>query len=219
MRTPCQVAVLSLALSITVFGQKNWADKAEYDLYSSILSKTDPAQQIALIYEWQARYPQTEFARERLQQLAYANKMAGKPEEAFAVALQLLNLDGRDPDTLMIIVKLGPSLPNPTQEYIATITDAANKLLMPRPEVTVLGVVVNPDETPKRVVPASVQTGLPPTLPAATNLSPEAESQRVDDLIKDMRRNAGRAPAPPDPVIAQRAAAQAALDWVKSLNR
>jgi hypothetical protein len=144
MRTPCQVAVLSLALSITVFGQKNWADKAEYDLYSSILSKTDPAQQIALIYEWQARYPQTEFARERLQQLAYANKMAGKPEEAFAVALQLLNLDGRDPDTLMIIVKLGPSLPNPTQEYIATITDAANKLLMPRPEVTVLGVVDYP---------------------------------------------------------------------------
>jgi hypothetical protein len=89
--TPTRLAVVALALSLSTSAQKSWADGAEYDLHRSIASTPDPVRQIALIYEWQARYPQTGFEQERLQLLAYANKRAGKPEEAFATALQLLS--------------------------------------------------------------------------------------------------------------------------------
>ena len=218
MRTPCRVAVLSLALAFSAIAQKNWADKAEYDLHRSIVSNTDPVQQTALIYEWEARYPQTEFARERLELLAYANKMSGKTQEAFAAALRLLNLDTRDADAMMLVVKVGPTLPNPSQQDLEIIRDSANKLLMPRPVVTVVGVVANAAETPTRVVPA-VAPSLTPTLPSPTKLSPEAESQRVDSLIKEMRSSYAQRPTPPDPAIAQRAAAEAALRWLKTLNR
>ena len=218
MRTPWRAGVLSLAFSLSIFSQRSWTDKAEYDLHRSIVSNSDPVQRIALISEWQARYPQTEFKRERLLLLAHANKLAGNTQESFAAAVQLLTLDSRDADALMLVVTVGPSLLNPSPDDISIISDSANKLLMPRPVVRAVGFIVNPDQTPKQVVPV-VEPGPPPTPPADTNLSPEAESQRVDFLIKDMRRNYRPAPIPPDPTIAQRAAAEAALEWLKTQTR
>jgi hypothetical protein len=220
--TPTRLAVVALALSLSTSAQKSWADGAEYDLHRSIASTPDPVRQIALIYEWQARYPQTGFEQERLQLLAYANKRAGKPEEAFATALQLLSLDRHSADSLMLVAKLGPTLPNPSQQEIAIVTDAANKLLMPRPASETTGLVLNPDETPKprRVVVAAGPLG-PPIPPAHTNLSPEEEARRVDFFIRDIRRTDGliQLSPPPTPAAAQRAAAEAALAWVKSLKR
>jgi hypothetical protein len=218
MRTPWRVAVLSVTLCSSAFTQRSWTDKAEYDLHRSIVSNTDPGRQIALIYEWEARYPQSEFKRERLQLLAHSNKLTGNTQEAFAAAVQLLNLDSQDADAHMLVVTIGPTLSNPSQEDISIISNAAKRLLMPRPVVKVVGFVFDPDQTPKQVVPV-VEPGPPPSPPADTNLSPEAESQRVDFLIKDMRRNYRPAPVPPDPTIAQRAAAAAALEWLKTQTR
>jgi hypothetical protein len=221
--TPTRLAVVALALSLSTSAQKSWADGAEYDLHRSIASTPDPVRQIALIYEWQARYPQTGFEQERLQLLAYANKRAGKPEEAFATALQLLRIDSHSADSLMLVAKLGPTLPNPTQQEIGIITDAANKLLMPIPVSETIGLVLNPDEAPKRRRVVAAADPLPPPTPLAhTNLSPEEEAQRVDFFIKDIRRTdrlIRLSPPLPNPAAAQRAAAEAALAWVKSLKR
>lgn len=42
--------------------QKNWKDRAEYDLYESITKQTDPQQKLALINQWKEKYPSSEFA-------------------------------------------------------------------------------------------------------------------------------------------------------------
>ena len=216
MTTPCRVAVLALAFLLPCFAQKNWTDRAEYDLFTRINKEADAAQQIALLYKWEAEYPQTEFERERLLYLLSAYKKIGRTAEAFTTAVRLRDLSKYDAAGLHWIVTIGPTLPQPSQEDIEIITAAANKLLLPRPVVTVTG-TTDPQE-PGRVIPAAAPP-LPVKLPPASDPVKEAESQKVDSLIQDMRRNYRAQPPPPDPVVVQRTAAEAALAWIKSLKR
>jgi hypothetical protein len=200
MRTLSRVAVLAFAVSHFAVAEKNWADKTEYDLFNQIGSETDPQRQIVLLYEWEARYPQSDLQRERLLLLASANKKIGKAQESFIAALQLLNRYPDDLDAYHLIVTVGPTLPQPSREDIETITSAANKILLPRP----VPVAARSPQTPAALEPP------------ATGLSPEAESQRVDAFIRDMRRASA---SPFDPSIARRTAAQAALEWIKTRKR
>ena len=153
MTTPCRVAVLALSFLLPCLAQKNWADKAEYDLYTSISNEADEAQRIALLYEWEAEYPDTEFERERLLLLLSAYRKTGRTVEAFTKAVQLRDRYKYDAAGLHWIVTIGPTLPQPSQEDIEIITAAANKLLLPRPVVTVTG-ITDPLEL-GRVIPAA----------------------------------------------------------------
>jgi hypothetical protein len=216
MTTPCRAAVLALAFLLPCIAQKNWTDRAEYDLFTSINEEADAAQQIALLYEWEAEYPDTEFQRERLLLLLSAYRKIGRTAEAFTTAVQLRDLSKYDSAGLHWIVTIGPTLPQPSQEDIETIAAAANKLLLPRPVVTVTG-ITDPLE-PGRVIPvAASPTPVKPSPPP--DPAQEAESQKVDSLIQDMRRKYRAQPPPPDPVVVQRAAAEAALAWIRSLKR
>ena len=49
--------------------QKNWKDRAEYDLYESITKEATPAKRLELLNQWNEKYPATEFKLER--QLLY----------------------------------------------------------------------------------------------------------------------------------------------------
>ena len=199
MKTPSRLVVLCLALSLSVLAQRKWAEKDEYDLFLRISSEMDPKQQIALLQEWEVRYPESEFQVERLVTLASAHRKTGHPEESLAAAIQGLSLSPYNGNAQMLVVMVGPTVTDPSEEDIASITAAANRMLAPRPVVT-------------SRVPAL------PVVPAPASAVQEADSQRVDSLIRDMRRNY-RAPAGPDSETARRAAAEAALAWVKSLKR
>jgi len=45
---------------------KNYKDRGEYDLYSKITQTTDPKARLELLNTWQDKYPQSEFAQDRL---------------------------------------------------------------------------------------------------------------------------------------------------------
>lgn len=47
--------------------QKNYKDRAEYDLFVKVTQTADPKARLAVLNEWQDKYPQTDFAQERLQ--------------------------------------------------------------------------------------------------------------------------------------------------------
>ncbi|MBV9676781.1 MAG: hypothetical protein JO185_10635, partial [Acidobacteriaceae bacterium] len=60
-------------------GQKNWKDRAEYDLYAKITQTPDPAARLQLLNQWQDKYPQTDYNQERYQfYLATLNQLAAK---------------------------------------------------------------------------------------------------------------------------------------------
>jgi hypothetical protein len=46
--------------------QKNYKDRAEYDLYSKITQTQDPKARLELLNTWQDKYPQSDFAPDRL---------------------------------------------------------------------------------------------------------------------------------------------------------
>jgi hypothetical protein len=160
------------------------------NLVNRIAAEADPNRQIALLREWESLYPQTDFQRERLALFASAFHRSGKPAEAFTCALDLLNFDPADTGTLLLIATIGPSLPSPSEKQIAATEAAAVHLLSPRP---------------RPVKPS-------PELPA----SKDPEAERVGSLIRQMRRDA---PAPIDPAIRQRRAAESALAWVSRVKR
>ena len=47
--------------------QKNWKDRAEYDLYNSIAHETDPKKRLDLLNTWTDKYPKTDFEDLRAQ--------------------------------------------------------------------------------------------------------------------------------------------------------
>jgi hypothetical protein len=46
--------------------QKNYKDRAEYDLYSKITQTQDPKARLDLLNQWQDKYPQSDFADDRM---------------------------------------------------------------------------------------------------------------------------------------------------------
>src|SRR4051794_38678377 len=47
--------------------QKNYKDRGEYDIYSQITQTQDPKKRLDLLNQWQTKYPQSDFAQDRLQ--------------------------------------------------------------------------------------------------------------------------------------------------------
>lgn len=48
-------------------GAKNYKDRDEYELYSKITQTADPQAKLTLLQTWQDKYPQSDFAQDRLQ--------------------------------------------------------------------------------------------------------------------------------------------------------
>ncbi len=45
--------------------QKNWKDRAEYDLFEAITKDTNPRTRLEKLQQWEKQYPQTDWAKER----------------------------------------------------------------------------------------------------------------------------------------------------------
>jgi tetratricopeptide (TPR) repeat protein len=76
--------------------QKNWKDRAEYDLFDSITKDTNPKTKLEKLQQWEKQYPMTEWIKERrtLFLTTYAANNDGK--NATEAAKQILADDPKD---------------------------------------------------------------------------------------------------------------------------
>ena len=77
--------------------QKNWKDRAEYDLYEAITKEATPAKRLELLNQWNEKYPTTEFKLER--QLLYLDtyQKLGQAPKILESANNIIAIDPTEP--------------------------------------------------------------------------------------------------------------------------
>lgn len=90
--------------------QKNWKDRAEYDLYVAITKDATPASRLQNLDKWKSQYPQSEYAdvRQKIYLVTYQQMMNHRA--AFDTAQEILKTDPNDLTALTEIVGYGLSL-------------------------------------------------------------------------------------------------------------
>lgn len=84
------VLAMGLALGAMAQAQKNYKDRAEYDLYSSILKETNAQKKLELLGQWKEKYPSTEFKTERLGLYLATYQALNKGPEMLATAKEMV---------------------------------------------------------------------------------------------------------------------------------
>jgi len=113
--------------------QKNWKDRAEYDLYESITKEATPAKRLELLNQWNEKYPATEFKLER--QLLYLDtyQKLGQAPKIMESAKNIIAIDPQNLTALYWMAYLTTSLNNTSPEALDTGTKAGNALLAALP--------------------------------------------------------------------------------------
>ena len=70
--------------------QKNWKDRAEYDLFDAITKDSNPKTKLEKLQQWVKQYPQTDYISERRQLLLTTYAAANQPKDAFETAKGIL---------------------------------------------------------------------------------------------------------------------------------
>lgn len=111
--------------------QKNWKDRAEYDLYVAITQDTNPKTRIEKLQQWEKQYPQTEWIAERRTLLMTTYFALNDAKNAVAVAKQILAGDSKNFSALFIIVTFTQALAgnNPTPDVLDQGEKAASELV------------------------------------------------------------------------------------------
>src|ERR1700694_2548175 len=114
-------------------GQKNWKDRAEYDLYDAITKDASPQTKLEKLKQWQDKYPTTDFVD--LRQTAFLTTYAalGQVQKALDTAKEILARDPNDFSALYYTAFLTPQLValnvKPTDDQLAAAEKAATAIL------------------------------------------------------------------------------------------
>ena len=76
--------------------QKNWKDRAEYDLYDSITKDANAKTRLEKLEQWQKQYPQTEWTLERQTLLVTTHAALNQPKETTEAAKALVAADPKN---------------------------------------------------------------------------------------------------------------------------
>jgi tetratricopeptide (TPR) repeat protein len=76
--------------------QPTYKDPGEYTLYDSILKDTTPKTRLEKLQQWEAKYPSTNFTKQRKQLLLDTYVKLNQPKEAVAAAQQILADNPKD---------------------------------------------------------------------------------------------------------------------------
>jgi outer membrane protein assembly factor BamD (BamD/ComL family) len=90
----CLIVFLTASVA---FGQdelRNWAGREEYELGQSAFQDPDPMEQIDALMEWEAKYPNSEYAPERLEMMLGVFERINK-DAAKAMASSVLESSAR----------------------------------------------------------------------------------------------------------------------------
>ena len=132
MRTSLMAAVLGIILAFPGTGQtapKNWKNRAEYDLYARIASESSVSEKLKMLVEWRRSYPASDFTRERQFLFLRTYDAAGKGDEAFAAASELLQSDPSDLTAMLLLCSWAPRLKAPPEGSAGLVKKAATELL------------------------------------------------------------------------------------------
>ena len=111
--------------------QKNWKDRAEYDLYDAITKDQTPKTRLEKLQQWQKQYPKTDYEKERQTLLLATYFALQQPKDAAAVAKQILAEDPKNFSALYILVTYTQVLAGnpPNADVMDQGEKAANTLL------------------------------------------------------------------------------------------
>jgi tetratricopeptide (TPR) repeat protein len=90
--------------------QKNWKDRAEYDLFDAIAKDSSPKTKLEKLQQWVKQYPQTDYVNERRTLLLATYFQLGMAKEAVEVAKQVLADDPNNFSALFITVSFTQAL-------------------------------------------------------------------------------------------------------------
>jgi len=76
--------------------QKNWKDRAEYDLFDAISKDNDPKSRLEKLQKWEKDYPMTDFIQQRKNALLTTYAALNDGKDVFAEAKQILADDPKD---------------------------------------------------------------------------------------------------------------------------
>ncbi len=116
--------------------QKNYKDRGEYDLYSKITQTTDPKARLELLNTWQDKYPQSDFAPDRLlyfvatlAQLAPSDPTAR--QKLLEKCAELLKSDPKNFRAMYLISLWGPAVggTSPSPDLLSQVDSAAHGAL------------------------------------------------------------------------------------------
>jgi len=133
--------------------QKNWKDRAEYDLYVAIGKDTDPKTRLQKLEQWEKNYPKTDWEDERETIFLTTYAALNQPKEAVDEAKKILMKDPKDFTALYYIMLYTQALYGQNQSP-ETLSDG---------EMAAKAILANID-TPPPNVPADKWNALKPTL-------------------------------------------------------
>lgn len=122
--------VAALALAPTAWGQqaqKNWKDRAEYDLFQSCAQQQDPNKKLDCVKSWRDKYPSSDFKEEGLKLSLSAYVALSKSAEVAATSKEILTISPTDLTSLYYLTSM--ALNNTDPAALDSGEKAANTLL------------------------------------------------------------------------------------------
>ena len=126
--TTCLLLMVA-AIAIPNPQEKNYKDRAEYDVITKVYGEADPAKKLALLDEWTEKYPETDYHVERASFYLDSYQKTGQTVEAVEAAKKLLT---KVPDSFTahyVITLSSPYLGKADNQTVNDGIDAANAVL------------------------------------------------------------------------------------------
>ncbi len=140
--TQCLLSLFLLLLVVAVAvpnpQEKQYKDRAEYDIITKVYGEADPAAKIVLLDEWTSKYAETDYAIERAQFYLDSFQRTNQSAKAIEAAVNLLELIPASAGAAQAparfaanyaITRLSPYVGQSGGDFITQMTTAANDLL------------------------------------------------------------------------------------------
>ena len=108
-------------------GQPQWKDRAEYDLFNTIVKEQTPAKKIELLNSWKEKYPTSAFGIQRQDMYCQTYAAMNQPQKVMEACNESLQADPKDLTALFLMAQNVLALNKP--EDLALGEKAANGLL------------------------------------------------------------------------------------------
>ncbi|HBY64045.1 MAG TPA: hypothetical protein DEH78_29840 [Solibacterales bacterium] len=109
--------------------QKNYKDRAEYDLFSSILKEQNATQKLALLDQWKQKYSETEFQDDRLRLYLDTYRALNQGAKVLETAKAMVARDPKDGTGLLWINIMTPALGDTSADALNTGEQGARSLI------------------------------------------------------------------------------------------
>lgn len=116
-------------LGLVAQAQKNWKDRAEYDLYESITKEQNPTTKLGLLNSWKEKYPASEYKDMRAALVMDTYRQLGKGKEMMEAAKEVLAIDPKNLSGLYWMNLLTISLKDTSPAALEQGDKAAKELL------------------------------------------------------------------------------------------